>query len=303
MLLRSEPLDAAADQDGQVRSAVEEMQGRLGNFGALRFLVQKFLPGGRELIVGATASRGLGHLVMFGLGGIYVEVLKDVAFKIAPVTRVEAREMLESVKTGALLEGIRGSRGVDKEAVVDLVDRVRRSLGPIDILVNGAGPFAMDPFKNLPEADWDRVMDANLKSIYMLSRQVAVDMAARGWGRIINVASINGKIGSLHGAAVGGLLLGVLESLSGGLISSQFKDATAFLVLLLVLFLRPHGLLGRGSVARNHTNMKRNTNSFNRNHTNGHRFSGPNRIGPAGPPRNSVTMIADVVIVFMNEAR
>jgi branched-chain amino acid transport system permease protein len=63
-------------------------------------------------------------------------------------------------------------------------------------------------------------------------------------------AAMLGGIGSLHGAAVGGLLLGVLESLSGGLISSQFKDATAFLVLLLVLFLRPHGLLGRGSVAR-----------------------------------------------------
>jgi len=48
---------------------------------------------------------------MFGLGGIYVEVLKDVAFKIAPVTRVEAREMLASIKTKALLDGMRGRRG------------------------------------------------------------------------------------------------------------------------------------------------------------------------------------------------
>jgi len=63
-------------------------------------------------------------------------------------------------------------------------------------------------------------------------------------------AAMLGGIGSLHGAAVGGLLLGVLESLGGGLISSQFKDATAFLVLLLMLFLRPHGLLGRAGVAR-----------------------------------------------------
>jgi acetyltransferase len=111
--------DAAA-----VRSTVEAMQTRLGNFGKLNFLIQKFLPGGRELIVGASASRGLGHLVMFGLGGIYVEVLKDVAFKIAPVTRVEAREMLDSLKTKALLDGLRGEKGVDKEGVLDLIQRV-----------------------------------------------------------------------------------------------------------------------------------------------------------------------------------
>ena len=84
-------------------------------FGSLSFFVQKFLPGGRELIIGATAERELGHLVMFGLGGIYVEVLKDVAFKIAPVTHLEAREMLAGIKTAALLDGVRGEKGVDKE--------------------------------------------------------------------------------------------------------------------------------------------------------------------------------------------
>jgi branched-chain amino acid transport system permease protein len=63
-------------------------------------------------------------------------------------------------------------------------------------------------------------------------------------------AAMLGGIGSLHGAALGGLLLGVLEAMSSGLISSQFKDATAFLVLLLVLFLRPHGLFGRAGATR-----------------------------------------------------
>jgi acyl-CoA synthetase (NDP forming) len=115
--------DAAA-----VRAAVEAMQSRLGASGKLRFLVQKFLPGGRELIVGASVSRGLGHLVMFGLGGIYVEVLKDVAFKIAPVTRVEAREMLASIRTKALLDGMRGEKGIDKERVIDLILRVSQLL-------------------------------------------------------------------------------------------------------------------------------------------------------------------------------
>jgi acetyltransferase len=111
--------DAAA-----VRAAVEDMGSRLSSFGELKYFVQKFLPGGLELIVGATASKGLGHLVMFGLGGIYVEVLKDVIFKITPVTKVEAQEMISSLKTSALLDGVRGKKGVDKKRILDVIQRV-----------------------------------------------------------------------------------------------------------------------------------------------------------------------------------
>jgi acetate---CoA ligase (ADP-forming) len=121
--------DAAA-----VRRAVEDMQGRLAKFGELSFLVQKFVPGGRELIIGATEQRELGHLVMVGLGGIYVEVLKDVAFKIAPVTPVETREMLDSLKTSALLDGVRGEAGIDREAVQELIQRVSQLLGDLPMI-------------------------------------------------------------------------------------------------------------------------------------------------------------------------
>lgn len=118
--------DAAA-----VRDTVDEMQGRLGHIGELGFLVQKFLPGGRELIIGASAERELGHLVMFGLGGIYVEILKDVIFKIAPVTKVEAEEMLARIKTSALLDGVRGESGINKQAVIELIQRVSQLLGDL----------------------------------------------------------------------------------------------------------------------------------------------------------------------------
>jgi acetyltransferase len=121
--------DAAA-----VRSTVTEMQGRLGSYGELGFLVQKFLPGGRELIIGASAERNLGHLVMFGLGGIYVEVLKDVVFKVAPVTRVEAEEMVAGIKTVALLDGVRGEAGIDRTAVVELIQRVSQLLGALPMI-------------------------------------------------------------------------------------------------------------------------------------------------------------------------
>ena len=140
--------DAAA-----VRAAVTDMQERLGSYGTLNFFVQKFMPGGRELILGASAERGLGHLVMFGLGGIYVEVLKDVVFKIAPVTGLEAREMLAGIKTAALLDGVRGEAGIDKEGIVTLIQRLSQlltelpmiqemDLNPVMAFVDGV--FAVD---------------------------------------------------------------------------------------------------------------------------------------------------------------
>ena len=118
----------------EVRDTVIEMQARLGSFGKLGFLVQKFLPGGRELIIGASAERELGHLVMFGLGGIYVEVLKDVIFKVAPVTKIEADEMLAGIKTSALLDGVRGEAGIDKQAVTELIQRVSQLLGDLPMI-------------------------------------------------------------------------------------------------------------------------------------------------------------------------
>jgi acetate---CoA ligase (ADP-forming) len=135
--------DAAA-----VRSAIEDMQSRLGKFGKLSFLVQKFLPGGRELIIGASEERELGHLVMFGLGGIYVEVLKDVVFKIAPVTEVEAREMLASIKTSALLDGVRGEKGVDKDRIVDLIQRISLLLTDLPMIQE----MDLNPIMAFPDA-------------------------------------------------------------------------------------------------------------------------------------------------------
>jgi acetyltransferase len=121
--------DAAA-----VRAAVEDMDKRLSSYGELKYFIQKFLPGGLELIVGATASRNLGHLVMFGLGGIYVEVLKDVIFKVTPVTKVEAQEMLLSLKTSALLDGVRGKKGVDKKKILDIIQRVSMLLTELPMI-------------------------------------------------------------------------------------------------------------------------------------------------------------------------
>jgi acyl-CoA synthetase (NDP forming) len=65
-----------------------------------------------------------GHLLMFGMGGIYVEVLKDVIFKISPVTKVEAEEMLSGIRLSPLLDGVRGEKGVDKTAIIEIIQRL-----------------------------------------------------------------------------------------------------------------------------------------------------------------------------------
>ena len=94
----------------------------------LRFFVQKFLPGGLELIMGAKAEEGLGHAVVFGLGGIYVEVMQDVVFNLTPISAAEAREMMGAVKAAALLKGVRGRKGVDQERLVEILQRLSQLL-------------------------------------------------------------------------------------------------------------------------------------------------------------------------------
>ncbi len=90
----------------------------------LGVLVSEMVKGGREVILGVTYDRTFGHMLMFGLGGIYVEVLKDVAFRVAPVTRRDVETMLSEVRTAALLRGARGEKAVDVEAVIGALQRL-----------------------------------------------------------------------------------------------------------------------------------------------------------------------------------
>ncbi|MFH1416777.1 MAG: acetate--CoA ligase family protein [Planctomycetota bacterium] len=110
------------DGDALRRAAVEMMERFAG--ASPRLLVQRYQSGGIEVIVGAKAVKGLGHILMFGLGGIFVEVLEDVAFRLAPVTSREAAEMIDSLKATRLLKGIRGLPGADIECLSEIIQRV-----------------------------------------------------------------------------------------------------------------------------------------------------------------------------------
>ena len=108
---------------GSVEKSAAEMKKKFAA-GDLKFFIQKFLPGGQEVIVGAKAEEGLGHLIMFGLGGIYVEVMKDVVFNLTPVTDAEAREMISSIKGAPLLAGVRGQKGADRAKLAEVLTRL-----------------------------------------------------------------------------------------------------------------------------------------------------------------------------------
>lgn len=86
--------------------------------------VQQMLPAGKDVIIGSVKDPQFGHMIMFGLGGIYVEVLKDVSFRIAPISESDARNMIREIKSFKLLAGARGEKGVDQNAIVDAILRV-----------------------------------------------------------------------------------------------------------------------------------------------------------------------------------
>jgi acetyltransferase len=106
-----------------VRQTVQQMEKNL-TAEDLRFFIQKYHPEGLELIMGAKAEKGLGHTIMFGLGGVYVEIMKDVVFNLTPLTSAEAKEMLSGIKGRALLDGVRGQKSVDQKRLVETIQRL-----------------------------------------------------------------------------------------------------------------------------------------------------------------------------------
>ena len=106
-------------------AAFKEMSSALGRFGSgACILAQKMIRGGREVIFGVTHDSHYGPLAMFGLGGVFVEVLKDVAFKILPLTDLDAAEMVRSIRGYPLLTGFRGEKAADLGVIHEMLLRV-----------------------------------------------------------------------------------------------------------------------------------------------------------------------------------
>ncbi|MGW5691401.1 acetate--CoA ligase family protein [Streptomyces asiaticus] len=115
----------------EVRSAfttiVDNARGYDAKARILGVQVQQMIPdGGQEVIVGAVTDPTFGKVVAFGLGGVLVEVLKDITFRLAPATRDEALSMLDGIRAAEVLRGVRGGAAVDRAALADLIVRVSR---------------------------------------------------------------------------------------------------------------------------------------------------------------------------------
>ncbi|MCD1296350.1 acyl-CoA synthetase [Methanocella sp. CWC-04] len=118
-------------------------------------LIQQMATGGKEVILGMNRDPQFGPLLMFGLGGIYVEVLKDVQFRVAPLTEQDALGMIYGIKTHQMLEGTRGEKPSDIEKLIELLQRLSQlvtdfpeilelDINPVKVYEKGKGCLALD---------------------------------------------------------------------------------------------------------------------------------------------------------------
>ena len=111
------------------------------------YLIEEMAPPGQEIVVGGVHDAQFGPLVMIGLGGIFVEVLADVSFRICPITALDAEEMLDELKGAALLRGARGGKPVSRAAILDVL-----------LKVGGEGGLLMTHMADIAEADINPVI-------------------------------------------------------------------------------------------------------------------------------------------------
>lgn len=159
-----------------------------------RFLVQKMIQGDREFVIGLIRDPHFGPCVMFGLGGIYTEIIEDVVFRMAPLSRQDAREMMGEIKGRKILGRIRGLAEVDTESLCDCLCQIGEmglkhpNIREIDVnplVISGARPVAVDSLvvleessvQSIEEAPADRkkkVADAGGLERFFAPRSVAV---------------------------------------------------------------------------------------------------------------------------------
>jgi 3-oxoacyl-[acyl-carrier protein] reductase len=147
--------------------------------------MEKPLAGQVALVTGG--SRGIGLAIAAQLGRMGARVA--ICAREAQALNRAAEDLRRSgVETLALATDV--TRPAE---VAALLERTRRTFGPIDILVNNAGVGIFRPVHETTEADWDAVLDTNLKAVFLVSREVAPEMIRRRTGHIINISSLAGK--------------------------------------------------------------------------------------------------------------
>src|SRR5437867_3999475 len=147
--------EKAALLEGASRIAARLREGGVALEG---FSVQEFVTGGTEVILGMTRDKVYGPCLVFGLGGIYVEYLKDVAFGLPPLTDRDATRMIESIRTYPLLKGVRGEPARDLNALQDALLRLAQLVSDSDQIQE----IDLNPVMVLPEGKGYRAVDARI---------------------------------------------------------------------------------------------------------------------------------------------
>ncbi len=151
----------------QVTSAVDDAEG---------VLVQEFVEGGHEVLIGVTSDPNFGPLIVFGLGGVFVELIGDVAFRIHPLTDLDADEMISQVKSSKLLEGYRGGEPGDVAAVREALLRVsalveafpeikEMDLNPVKVGRPGEGLSVVDARIRIASVERSWLPEAGLRAV------------------------------------------------------------------------------------------------------------------------------------------
>jgi acetyl-CoA synthetase (ADP-forming) len=142
----------------EATSAFEEIRFQMGT--DLGVLVQEMVKGQRELVVGLTRDSQFGPCVMFGLGGIFTEILKDISFRVAPLEKRDALDMMREIRGHKILGAVRGMEAADLDTLSDILIKVGRigleneTVKEIDInpvIISGNKPVAVDALIVLEE--------------------------------------------------------------------------------------------------------------------------------------------------------
>jgi len=144
------------DSSSKVKAAYADMAALLKKNKLIgNIVIQKMAGPGVEVILGARRDPSFGQVLMFGMGGIFVEALRDVVFRLAPVTPEEAAKMIDSVRAGSILKGLRGFPPSDKKALIDAIVSLGRmiafcprivemDINPLIVLPKGSGCLSVD---------------------------------------------------------------------------------------------------------------------------------------------------------------
>jgi acetyl coenzyme A synthetase (ADP forming)-like protein len=147
----------------QLKIAWQQMNEKLDKAGVMDkvsgYFVQEMALPGKEVILGMTMDKQFGPLLMFGTGGKYVEVFKDISFRVLPVTDVDAMEMIESLRGYPLLTGVRGEEAVDIEYLVESIQRLAQLVNDMHCLEE----LDINPFIATPDRRTCRVVDARIR--------------------------------------------------------------------------------------------------------------------------------------------